>query len=218
MRPVIHSRLFPSTHSTSHPPPLLGPTPSQSLQPPSRGRLGAHVCIASPSTRQPFSLAWPSHWGLFTQQQRCRASEQACWVRVCLCWGRWGAERMWRASEGRRRACCTPATPPPPHHNPPHTHAPPPRAEGRGANGLAAWRARRGVLLDVATLPDAEPLTQKVRVCVGGGCMGVWVCLLGSSACTQQLPPSRPPTHPHPRPRTPHHPPSLFSHPHPPSR
>lgn len=35
--------------------------------------------------------------------------------------------------------------------------------EGRGADGLQGWRTRRGVLFDVAVLPDIEPLTQKER-------------------------------------------------------
>ncbi|KAL4853568.1 Transcriptional adapter ADA2 [Chlorella vulgaris] len=35
-------------------------------------------------------------------------------------------------------------------------------AEGRG-NGLTAWRHKRGVLLDITSLPDAEPLNQQER-------------------------------------------------------
>ncbi|KAL4451456.1 hypothetical protein ABPG75_007118 [Micractinium tetrahymenae] len=34
--------------------------------------------------------------------------------------------------------------------------------EGRG-NGLAAWRHKRGVLLDITSLPDVEPLSQRER-------------------------------------------------------
>lgn len=36
-------------------------------------------------------------------------------------------------------------------------------AEGRGADGLQAWRTRRGVILDIAALPDVEPLTSQER-------------------------------------------------------
>lgn len=36
-------------------------------------------------------------------------------------------------------------------------------AEGRGPDGLQAWRTRRGVLLDVAALPDTGPLTENER-------------------------------------------------------
>ena len=35
--------------------------------------------------------------------------------------------------------------------------------DGRGADGLHAWRARRGVLLDIAALPDIEPLNSRER-------------------------------------------------------
>ena len=35
--------------------------------------------------------------------------------------------------------------------------------DGRGADGLQAWRTRRGVLLDIAALPDIEPLTARER-------------------------------------------------------
>ena len=36
-------------------------------------------------------------------------------------------------------------------------------ADGRGADGLQAWRTRRGVLLDIASLPDIEPLNASER-------------------------------------------------------
>ena len=36
-------------------------------------------------------------------------------------------------------------------------------AEGRGADGLQAWRTRRGVILDIAALPDIEPLNASER-------------------------------------------------------
>lgn len=35
--------------------------------------------------------------------------------------------------------------------------------DGRGADGLQAWRTRRGVLLDIASLPDIEPLNAQER-------------------------------------------------------
>lgn len=34
--------------------------------------------------------------------------------------------------------------------------------EGRGTSGLAAWRGKRGTLLDITALPDAEVLLQQV--------------------------------------------------------
>ena len=36
--------------------------------------------------------------------------------------------------------------------------------DGRGTSGLAAWRGRRGVLLDVTMLPDGEPLSRQVGI------------------------------------------------------
>ena len=42
---------------------------------------------------------------------------------------------------------------------------------GKGTSAaLQAWRSRRGALLDITSLPDAEPLTQKVGE--GGGRAG----------------------------------------------
>ena len=35
--------------------------------------------------------------------------------------------------------------------------------EGRGIDGLAAWRAKRGILMDLTSLPDVAPLTQSER-------------------------------------------------------
>lgn len=35
--------------------------------------------------------------------------------------------------------------------------------EGRGNEALHAWRGRRGTLLDIAALPDSEPLNQQER-------------------------------------------------------
>lgn len=35
--------------------------------------------------------------------------------------------------------------------------------DGRGADGLQVWRTRRGVLLDIASLPDIEPLNVQER-------------------------------------------------------
>jgi transcriptional adapter 2-alpha len=35
--------------------------------------------------------------------------------------------------------------------------------DGRGPDGLQAWRTRRGVLLDIASLPDIEPLNAQER-------------------------------------------------------
>lgn len=35
--------------------------------------------------------------------------------------------------------------------------------EGKGVNGVQVWRAKRGILLDVTSLPDSEPLTQEER-------------------------------------------------------
>jgi transcriptional adapter 2-alpha len=40
-----------------------------------------------------------------------------------------------------------------------HAHVP----EGKGVNGLQIWRARRGVLLDVTSLPDSGPLNEEER-------------------------------------------------------
>lgn len=40
-----------------------------------------------------------------------------------------------------------------------HTMVP----DGKGVNGMQAWRTKRGILLDVTSLPDAEPLTQDER-------------------------------------------------------
>ena len=36
-------------------------------------------------------------------------------------------------------------------------------ADGKGVNGVQVWRAKRGILLDVTSLPDSEPLTQEER-------------------------------------------------------
>lgn len=35
--------------------------------------------------------------------------------------------------------------------------------EGRGSNGLQLWRAKRGVTLDVTSLPDSGPLNEEER-------------------------------------------------------
>ena len=35
--------------------------------------------------------------------------------------------------------------------------------EGRGSNGLQLWRAKRGVTLDVTSLPDSAPLNEEER-------------------------------------------------------
>lgn len=35
--------------------------------------------------------------------------------------------------------------------------------DGKGVNGMQGWRTKRGILLDVTSLPDADPLTQDER-------------------------------------------------------
>ena len=35
--------------------------------------------------------------------------------------------------------------------------------DGKGVNGMQGWRAKRGILLDLTSLPDSEPLTQEER-------------------------------------------------------